>query len=200
MTEPRPERGHPSSHGWRRPAQYLALPLGDLAPAHQELNRWVRAWRRHSSSVLTAAGCVLAAAGLLITWMPRPIQAFATPSRLQIAGVTLQREAGQPVPGYTLYGGDASVLLSGLAPSARAAGAATLGGRRTTGSCAPAAASRSGPAERCRFRVGTAEVTSLDVFDRTARTWTRRYSDGVVITISAPAGQAAIPVPLPLGR
>lgn len=200
MTEPRSERGLPPSRGWRRSAQYLALPLGDLAPAHRELNRWVRAWRRHSPSALTAAGCVLAAAGLLVALLPRPIQAYATPSELHIAGVTLEREASQHVPGYTLYGGDASVLLSGLAPSARATAAATIGGRRTTGSCAPATSSRTGAAERCTFHAGAAVLTSLDTFDRIDRTWSRRYSDGRVVTISVPAGQAAIPLPLPLGR
>lgn len=200
MTEPRSERGLPPSRDWRRPAQYLALPLGDLAPAHREHNRWVRAWRRHAPNILTTAGCVMAAAGLLVTLVPRPIQAYATTSELHIAGVTLEREANQHVPGYTLYGGDASVLLSGLAPAARATGAATIGGRRTTGSCAPATTSQAGVAERCTFQAGTAVLSSLDTFDRIDRTWSRRYSDGRGVTISVPAGQAAIPVPLPLGR
>ena len=178
--------------------QYLAIPLGDLAPAHREAAPWLRTWQRFSPFALTTAGCAMAAAALLITSLPRPISAFATRSHLDIGGVILQRAEVQSTPGYTLYSGAADVLLSGAGPGARSAGAATLSGRHATGACAPAR--REGqPAELCWFHVGRTTITSRDILDSSARTWTRTYSDGHVAVFAAPAGEAPVPIPLPLG-
>ena len=184
----------------RHSTQYLAVPLTDgLVPSHRVASRWVRARRRNATALLTGAALILAGAGALVSSAPRPVSVYANASHVYIGGVVLARASASPVSGYTMYGGDAVVLLSSARVTARAAGAATLNGSRVSGACirvveAPALT------ERCTFVVRGARVTSQDTFDPRAHVWRRTYSDGTTEEFAVPSGQTVIPIPLPLGR
>lgn len=183
-----------------RRSQYLAIPLGGLAPAHGERSGMVRAWRRHAALTMTAAGCAAGAAAVLLSIAPRSLSAYADASALHIGGATLHREPSSPVTGYVAYGGDAAVLVAGDGPSSRSAGAATVDGKLSTGWCIPAGSATGRVAERCGFTIGGASVTAVDVFDAHARRWHRTYSDGVAVAIEVPSGSTPVPIPLPVGR
>lgn len=184
----------------RHSTQYLAIPLTDgLVPSHRVASRWVSGWRRNATALSTGAALILAGAGALVASAPRPVSVYADASHVYIGGVVLARASASPVPGYTMYGGDAVVLLSSERVTARAAGAATLNGVRVSGACirvveAPALT------ERCTFVVRGSRVISQDTFDPRARVWRRRYSDGTTDEFAVPPGQTVIPIPLPLGR
>ena len=184
----------------RRSSQYLAIPIGGLAPSHRVAPSWLRAWHRSSTALLTGAAVILAGAGAVITAAPRSIAVYADASHLYLGGVALTRAHVAPLPGYTMYEGAAVVLVSTSRPIARAAGAATLNGSRASGACAQVVANPATLTERCTFSLGGTHVTSRDAFDPQSRVWRRTYSDGETATFDVPAGQTVIPIPLPLGR
>ena len=57
-----------------------------------------------------------------------------------------------------------------------------------------------GAAEVCDYHIGATRLSSTDDYAASARTWHRRYSDGMEIAITVPTGAALIPIPFPLGR
>ena len=199
MNEARGQEGTADERSLHRRAQYLAIPLGDLAPVHRAGSPWISAWRRNSGTLLTAVALVLVAAGVVISAAPRTVSVYVDASHVYLGGMTLSRENTSPVPGYTMFSGDAVVLLSSARPAARAAGAATLDGVRVSGACTqvPQTATL---IERCSFTVGGAHVTSRDTFDPSARLWRRTYSDRKTVEFAVPAGKTVIPIPLPIGR
>lgn len=184
---------------WRKTAQYLAIPLGGLVPAHRETHARVRLWSRHATFSVTVVGCVLALIGVIVAALPRSIPVYADPSHLHIGELTMQRASHSLVGGYILFRGDAAVLLSQLKPSARAAGAASITGQRASGVCSPETGRNAATAELCTFHLGNTTLSSRDVFDPQANAWQRRYSNGCQVAFEVPRGQAAVPVPLPLG-
>ena len=184
----------------QRPSQYLAVPLGSLAPAHrteQVLSRW---WRRRSSVVLMAAGLAAAAAAAAISASPEPGLAFVDGAGVHIGGVTLSRAAWSPVPGYALYTGAAAVLVERGPRITRTTGVATIDGSTATGVCEVAPTSTTELLGDCAFTLGGRRLTSRDQFDPRAGIWRRVYSDGVSVSFSVPAGSVPVPVPLALGR
>lgn len=160
----------------------------------------LRAWRRHSTVTMTAAGCGAVVAAVLLSAAPRSVIAFSDAAALHIDGATLRRDAVSPVSGYVAYSGDASVLVEGSGRATRVAGAATISGVVTTGRCAAQGSATGSVTERCEFKLGGTSLTSLDVFDPQARSWRRTYSDGVSLVIQVPNGGTPVPIPLPLGR
>jgi hypothetical protein len=183
---------------WRKATQYLAIPLGGLAPAHRETQRWHLWWRRHASLSVTAAGCLSTLIAVILAALPRPMLAYADATHLRIGDTTMQRASHSPAEGYVLYQGDAAILLSELKPSARAAGAASLSGQRASGVCSPAGR-EAAAVELCTFHLGGTTLSSRDLFDARASTWQRTYSTGCVVRFEVPRGQTAVPLPLPLG-
>ena len=185
---------------FRRATQYLAIPLAGFVPSHRSVSPWIRAWWRNSSGLLTAGAVLCAAAGMVISITPGTVSAYADASHVYLGSVALTRAAESPVPGYTMYGGTAVILLSDTQVTARSAGAATLNGVRVSGACAQIAAHSTTLRERCSFSVGRARITSLDSFDSGARVWRRTYSDGETTQFAVASGRTVIPIPLPLGR
>lgn len=200
MTESDRGAGPPDAPSLPRGSQYLAIPLGGLAPAHRERSALLRLWHRYSAAVLTMTGCAAVAAAVALSVTPRPIPAFADASSLHIGGVTLQRQASARVLGYVAYGRDAAVLVSGIGMSARSAGAATIGGLPAVGRCEPASPETATRHEHCTFTLGSTSLTSEDVFDGHTRTWRRAYSDGDVVVFSVDGDATPVPIPLPVGR
>lgn len=185
---------------FRRATQYLAIPLAEFVPSHRSVSPWIRAWWRNGSALLTAAAVLCAAAAVVISTSPRAVVVYADESHVYIGSVALTRATQSPVPGYTMYGGTAVILLSSAQVTARSAGAATLNGVRASGACTQVAAHGTTLAERCTFSVGRARITSVDSFDSGARVWRRTYSDGETAQFAVAAGRTVIPIPLPLGR
>lgn len=194
------EQGTPSSSAWRRATQYLAIPLGGLAPAHHRVALPARLWRRYDAALLTAAGMIATAAAVLVATLPRAIPVSVDGAHLQIGSLVLDRATTSPSPGYTLYRGAAAILVSDVGPRARSAGAASLSGRRTAGACAPESRGAAQTVDRCTFSIESARLTSRDVFDSRSRTWRRTYSDGRAVVFEDASPTAEAPVPLPLGR
>ena len=194
------EEGTPLSSTWRRATQYLAIPLGGLAPTHRRVALPARLWRRYDSAVLTAAGLIAAAAAVLVATVPRAIPVSVDGAQLRIGSLVLDRAPTSPRPGYTLYRGAAAILVSDAGPRARSAGAASLSGHRAAGACAPESQRTAQTVDRCTFTVESARLTSRDVFDSQSKTWRRTYSDGRTVVFEDTSATAAAPVPLPLGR
>ena len=185
---------------FRRATQYLAIPLADFVPSHRSVSPWIRAWWRNGTGLLTAGAVLCVAAAVVISMTPRAVSVYADASHVYLGSVALTRAAESPVPGYTMYGGTAVVLLSNDEVTARAAGAATLNGVRASGACTQIVVHSTTLTERCTFTVGRARIASLDSFDSGARVWRRTYSDGETTQFPVAAGRTVIPIPLPLGR
>lgn len=194
------EEGTPSSSAWRRATQYLAIPLGGLAPAHRRIALPARLWRRYDSALLTAAGLIAAAAAVFVALLPRAIPVSVDSAHLRIGSLVLDRAATSPSRGYTLYRGAAAILISDAGPHARSAGAASISGHHTAGACAPESQRTAQTIDRCTFTVESARLTSRDVFDSRTKTWQRTYSDGRAVVFEDASATASAPVPLPLGR
>lgn len=195
--------GRDSTRGggsFRRATQYLAIPLADFVPSHRSVSPWIRAWWRNGTGLLTAGAVLCATAGVVISTTPRTVSVYADASHVYLGGVALTRAPDSPVPGYTMYGGSAVVLLADAQVTARAAGAGTLNGVRASGACTQVAARSTTLTERCSFTLGRVRITSVDSFDSGARLWRRTYSDGVTAQFAVAAGRTVIPIPLPLGR
>lgn len=195
--------GRDSTQGggsFRRATQYLAIPLAEFVPSHRAVSPLIRAWWRNGSALLTAGALLCAAAGAVISTSPRAVPAYADASHVYLGSVALVRERASPVPGYTMYGGTAVILLSSTTATIRSAGAATLNGARASGACAQVVGRGTALTERCTFLFGSTRITSLDSFGIGARVWHRTYSDGETAQFTVPAGQTVIPIPLPLGR
>ncbi|MBV8529383.1 MAG: hypothetical protein JOZ75_13820 [Candidatus Dormibacteraeota bacterium] len=194
---PEPPRGASS---FRRATQYLAIPLADFAPSHRAVSPWIRTWWRNSTALLTSGALLCAATGVLISTAPRTVPVYADASHAYLGTVALTRETESPVPGYTMYGGAAVILLSSASATARSAGSAMLSGVRASGGCTQVAGHSAALTERCAFSVGSARITSLDSFDPGTRVWRRTYSDGESAQFVVPSGQTVIPIPLPLAH
>lgn len=195
--------GRDSARGggsFRRATQYLAIPLADFVPSHRSVSPWIRAWWRNSTGLLTAGAVLCAGAGVVISTTPRTVSVYADASHVYLGGVALTRAPESPVPGYTVYGGNAVILLADAQATARAAGAATLNGVRASGACTQVVARSTTLTERCSFTLGRVRITSVDSFDSGARLWRRTYSDGATTQFAVAAGRTVIPIPLPLGR
>lgn len=185
---------------FRRATQYLAIPLAEFVPSHRSVSPWLRAWWRNGTGLLTGGAVLCAAAGVAISVTPRAMAVDADASHIYLGSVALTRATASPVPGYTMYRGTAVILLSKDQVTSRSAGAATLNGVPSSGSCTQIAVQSTTLTERCSFSVGPARITSLDSFDSAARLWRRTYSDGERAQFAVAAGRTVIPIPLPLGR
>lgn len=185
---------------FRRATQYLAIPLADFVPSHRAVSPWLRTWWRNGTALLTGGAVLCAAAGVAISTTPRAVSVYADASHVYLGSVALPRAMKSPVPGYTMYGGTAVILLSNPTAATRSVGSATLNGVRTFGACTQVAVHTAALTERCTFSVGSVRVASVDSFDPGARMWRRTYSDGERTQFAVPAGQTVIPIPLPLGR
>lgn len=189
-----------SAGSLRRATQYLAIPLAEFVPSHRAVSPWIRAWWRKSTALLASVALLCVAAAVVISTAPRTVSVYADASHAYLGSVALTREAASPVPGYTMYGGTAVILLASASATARSAGSAVLSGVRASGGCTQIAGRSATLTERCTFSLGSARITSLDSFDPRARVWRRTYSDGETAQFAVPAGQTVIPVPLPLAH
>ena len=182
-----------------RSNQTLPVPLGGLAPVHRHSTAMRRTLRRHRSVPLMALAFAASGCGVWLSTSPRSFDAGGDGSRVQIDDMTLT-PIEQPESGPTVFTGAAPLVIVAPSPHSERAGAVTTwNGVPTTGRCVltDGAAVAS---EVCEYAIGTARLTSTDIFTTATRTWHRRYSDGVEITIAVPAGSEVIPIPFPLGR
>jgi hypothetical protein len=158
-----------------------------------------RTLRRHRSAPLVAFAFAASGCGVWLSTSPRSFDAGGDAVGVHIDDMTLTPFA-QPDAGTRVFTGAATLVIVAPSPRTERAGAVTTwNGLPTTGRCVltDGAAVVS---EICEYDLGTARLTSTDSFTPATRSWHRRYSDGVEITIAVPAGSAVIPIPFPLGR
>lgn len=182
-----------------RSNQTLPVPLGGLAPVHRHTTAMRRSLRRHRSAPLMAFAFAASGCGVWLSTSPRSFDAGGNAAGAHIDDMTLTPVA-QPESGTMAFTGAATLVITAPSPRTERAGAVTTwNGVPMTGRCVltdgMAVAS-----EMCEYVIGTSQLTSVDSLSAATRTWHRRYSDGVEITIAVPAGSAVIPIPFPLGR
>jgi hypothetical protein len=183
-----------------RTSQILPVPLGGLTPVRRRSSMVLRSWRRHESAAVLAVAVVATAGAVWLSTTSRSFTVEMNGNRIRVDDVVLTAAAPRFGNGMRVFTGQASVALTAMVSgSMRAAAVMTLNGVEATGQCEihvlPMRTS-----EACQFKSGAAESTSTGTFDFEARTWHRRYSDGVEITIMVPRGSELIPIPFPLGH
>jgi hypothetical protein len=182
-----------------RSTQTLPVPLGELVPVHRHSTALRRTMRRHRSAPLIALALAASGSGVWLSTSPRSFDAGEDAVGVHVDDTTLTPVA-QPGAGTKVFTGAATLVIAAASPGMERAGAVTTWNSvPTTGHCVlvDGAAVAS---ETCVYDMGTTRLTSTDSFAASTRTWHRRYSDGVEITITVPAGSSVIPIPLPLGR
>lgn len=168
--------------------QALPIPVAvdrhDRRPARPWHHRWVRSiW----PAALGTAGVALAAAGITLLLVPRPLTVGLDASGYRIGS---HRLAAGPAGTYTSAEADLVIVRHG--PVTTAAASSRLGGQPIQGRC-----DLQGTGEFCTFRVGARAFTAEDV--PTTSGWHRRYSDGQELDIHT-SGPGPIPVPFPIGK
>ena len=188
-----------------RHPQLLPVPLGDLRPRRRTRSAPapLRLWRRHGFEILAAAGLLLAVAAALVTLTRPALAVYVDGDSVHIGALTLShpRDNGGLADGR-LYTGPATLLVASRPDGALLAAAVTfLGGQEVTGVCTFGPPAATEISESCALHIGGRSVTCEDVlrFD-TPGSWQRVCSDGQRLRISVPAGEAAVPMPFPLGR
>lgn len=182
-----------------RSNQTLPVPLGGLAPVHRHSTAMRRTLRRHRSVPLMALAFAASGSGVLLSTSPRSFDAGGDAAGVHIDDMTLA-PAAQPKSGTTIFTGAATLVIVAPSPRTERAGAVTTwNGVPTTGRCV-LTDGVAVTSEMCEYEMGTARLTSTDSYTAATRTWHRRYSDGVEITIAVPTGSEVIPIPFPLGR
>jgi hypothetical protein len=182
-----------------RSNQTLPVPLGGLAPVHRHSTAMRRTLRRHPSAPLMALALAASGCGVWLSISPRSFDAGGDAAGVHIDDMTLT-PVSPPMAGTTIFTGAATLVIVAPSPrTARAGAVTTWNGVPTTGRCVLTDGA-SVASEMCEYDIGTGRLTSTDSFTAATRTWRRRYSDGVEITIAVLAGSAVIPIPFPLGR
>jgi hypothetical protein len=183
-----------------RTPQILPIPLGGLTPVRRRSSVVLRRFRRHQSTALLALAGVAIACAVWLSMTSRSFTVEMTASGLRVDEVVLTASTPRFVGGLRVFTGPASVALTaGESGSMRAAAVMTFNGVKTTGQCESHVSSRTA-SEACQFKGGGAGLTSTATFDFRSRTWDRRYSDGIEVTIMVPTGSELIPIPFPLGH
>jgi hypothetical protein len=183
-----------------RTVQILPVPLAGLTPVRRRSSRLTRAWRRRRSIVLGGLGIVAILAGVLLWMSPRSFSVEMTSGKVVVDSLVLTPRAGPFTNGVRVFTGPATLAVSPSKSGTTYGGAVmTWGGVSTTGRCILHA--NTVPVfETCRFTNPSGALTSTDTFDPVARTWHRRYADGVDVSVTVPPASALIPVPFPLGH
>jgi hypothetical protein len=188
-----------SAGSLERSAQTLPVPLGGLTPVHRHSTTMRRTLRRHPSVPLVALALATGGAGVWLSTSPRAFTAGQDAAGIEVGGLTLTPIA-QPSRSTQSFTGVASVVIDTVSSGVARAGAVmTWDGFPTTVRCV-LVRSATGVSETCAYDIGTTRLTSADSYSAKTRTWSRRYSDGMEITITVPNGSELIPLPFPLGR
>ncbi len=184
-----------------RTAQNLAVPLGGMAPMRVQPRR-PRQPRLEISKVLILIGLLCGAIGVGLLFSPAPVTVALVGDRLEVGGMTLTALAPADASQRMRYQGDASYVLAEHGDgSATAAAAWVSGGVSSTGVCKLHNGGGFRLIEECVFRLGSVELTSVDVLDPGAGSaWQRTYADGTRATIAVSANGGVVPVPFPIGR
>jgi hypothetical protein len=183
-----------------RTPQILPIPLGGLTPVRRRSSVVLRRFRRHESTALLALACVATGGAVWLSTSSRSFTVEMTASGLRVDDLVLTASTRQSVGGMRVFTGQASVALAVVeSGSMRAAAVMTLNGVEATGQCESHVLSTTA-SETCQFKSGGAGLTSTATFDFGSRTWDRRYSDGIEVTIMVPRGSELIPIPFPLGH
>ena len=182
-----------------RSTQTLPIPLGGLAPAHRHPTVLRRAVHRHRAAPLMALALAAAGGGVWLSTSARSYDAGEDGRGVHVDTITLEPEA-QSLAGIRVFTGAATLVIAVTLPGIVRAGAVTIwNGAAATGRCVLVNSAAS-VRETCQFHIGTSQFTSTDTFAVGTKTWHRRYSDGVEITMTVPTGSTVIPIPFPLGR
>jgi hypothetical protein len=181
-----------------RAPQILPVPLGGLAPAHRHATALKRIVRRHRSTPLLALALAAGAGGVWLSTTSRTFEAGQDAAGVHVDDLTLTPGV-QSVAGTRIFTGAATMVITTASGVIRSGAVMTWNGVSTTGRCT-LRRDAAGASETCMFSMGATQLTSVDRFDVTTRTWKRRYGDGVEITIAVPTGTELMPVPFPLAR
>jgi len=192
-----PAAGH--SNLSERSSQTLPVPLGGLAPVRRQSRAMRRTLRHYRPALLMAFAFAASGCGVWLSISPRTFDAGGDAVGVHIDDMTLTPVA-HPESGIRVFTGAATLVIVVPSPHTERAGAVTTwNGIPTTGRCVLTdGAAVTG--ETCEYDMGITRLTSVDSFTAATRTWHRRYSDGVEITVEVPVGSAVIPIPFPLGR
>ena len=192
--------GREASPSLNRATQVLPIPLGGLAPAHRRPSGWGRAWRRHQAAALLGLASVAAGSGIWLSSHPPSFSAGEDARGIHVGDITLAPIKSRLFNDVLAFAGVASMAVRTLDAGTVHAGAVmTWNGRPSTGRCVLLSIT-SAARETCNFQIGSTRLTATDWFDIKARTWHRRYDDGMAIAISVPTGLTVVPIPFPLGR
>jgi hypothetical protein len=183
-----------------RTPQILPIPLGGLTPVRRRSSVILRRFRQLQPTALLALAGVATGCAVWLSISSRSFTVEMTASGLRVDDVVLTVSTSRSVDGMRVFTGQASVALTTGEPgSMRAAAVTTVNGVEATGQCESRVLSTTA-SEACQFRRGGIELTSTATFDFVSRTWDRRYSDGIEVTIMVPRGSELIPIPFPLGH
>jgi hypothetical protein len=184
-----------------RDEQYLPIPLRSLSPAHARTPWHVSYWRRHSIGIMIGCGLASLASAMWLTFTVPPIDVYSDSTDVHIGASLLTERSPSPILGYTLYVGDAALLVQRSAGLTEAAmGAGISGGRQVDGRCVLTRQPAGIDTETCTFAVAGQRLGSHDIFDPVRHEWRRTYSDGMSVEFHVPTTGSLIPIPLPLGR
>ncbi|MBV8446306.1 MAG: hypothetical protein JOZ92_10360 [Candidatus Dormibacteraeota bacterium] len=171
--------------------QHLPVPIGGRAPAHRRRARF-DIIRRRRVELLRGVTLALIAVAVGLVALPPGDSMYVDAGGMHIDGATLR--PGGTLQGGSLYVGDGAVVVGADGADSVAGSALTINGHAVTGRCAGHR-----DTEHCTFTIDGRRITADDVYDATARRWTRTYSDGTHIAIDVPSGGSPVPVVVPLG-
>lgn len=170
--------------------QYLPIPVAGPAPMHLQ-RTWRDTIRRRRATLLNGAAACLLTASLLFAVLPEQPRMFLDSAGIHIDGAVLVRTAAPS--GDTAFTGDGAVVIHDTNSGIVATASVVLDGIAVTARCEGTLKH-----EHCAFDVGGRALAADDEYDATTRTWSRRYDDGVTVTIQVPAGAEPVPLVLPL--
>jgi len=182
-----------------RSAQTLPVPLGGLTPAHRRATPLQHIARRHHTAPLLALAVMAAASGVWLSTSPRSFEAGHDATGVHMDDMTLTPVTHSTPEMQMFIGAAALAIATTRAGTERAGAVMSWNGVPTTARCV-LRRTDAGAAEVCDYHIGATRLSSTDDYAASARTWHRRYSDGMEIAITVPTGAALIPIPFPLGR
>lgn len=170
-----------------------------MTPVHTHTMRRGALRNRARDWAACAAGAVLGTVGVALVIGAGGTSVYVEGSQFHVGATVLHLVSESSA--HTVYGGDAAFELTTTTSGRVIAVARWIeDGVLATAACEQTTVGGSTTVV-CRYSgVAGGFSTSTDVFDATAGSWHRVYSDGVDVDIRVPAGAVAVPVAFPVGR
>lgn len=185
-----PEPGRQGADMGRRIQAQQRIPLGASSPHAVR-----RAWRGRPRlrglvpAALASLGVAAAVAGAGLYAAVPEVDVHLSPESYSIAGHELVNQGGG-----TYQGAGGALVLERDGSELTSAASTTIAGEAVRGRCALVVGLGR---ESCEFSLGGRTLAASDT--RSASGWSRRYSDGVSVSIRVD-GDPDTPVPFPVGR